>query len=202
MAQARDIATLTEPTDERAFWLESVQICDMFPQTSHVESVAVLRREARQLPGYVKPSKKERKKLKPQKIQKQVVPTADLPWVDGGNPDTVRSKATGKAAGTKFDSILGVLLPGEASSPAPGALPERSGIHGGPPQIIRDSPVEPNRRVRRDLLFGRKPKPDKKARGGRSAKQDYRSRTGSRKSSNAPPRERRVDKDSFDSLDW
>jgi len=42
--QARDLKQLCNPANPRHFTLESVQICDMFPQTSHVESVAVLRR--------------------------------------------------------------------------------------------------------------------------------------------------------------
>lgn len=109
--QARDIAFLTEARNERRFQLESVQICDMFPQTSHVESVAVLRRKNTTLPGYVRPAlKRQRKKLKPQKIQKQIVPTADLPWIDGGNPELDRRSA--KQGGRGKLDVLGTELPG------------------------------------------------------------------------------------------
>ena len=42
--QARDLKQLCSVSNEDAFRLESMQICDMFPQTTHVESVAVLQR--------------------------------------------------------------------------------------------------------------------------------------------------------------
>ena len=80
--QARDIALLMDPARSRPYTLESVQVCDMFPQTAHVESIAVLRREE-DLPEYKPLGRKEKRKFKPQRLHKAQVPSADLPWVDG-----------------------------------------------------------------------------------------------------------------------
>lgn len=54
--------------DKRAFVLESVQLCDMFPQTSHTETIAVLRRDVTWVVGprknaYVKMKAVERERF-------------------------------------------------------------------------------------------------------------------------------------------
>ena len=66
--QARDLDFLCHTKDRRTWALESVQLCDMFPQTSHSESIAVLRREVdwdvgMQKNAYVKMRADERKRF-------------------------------------------------------------------------------------------------------------------------------------------
>lgn len=43
--QARDLQKLCDPQHDRPFRLQHVQPVDMFPQTHHIETVALLNRE-------------------------------------------------------------------------------------------------------------------------------------------------------------